>query len=172
MMLRDGDLIVLFLLLILVVFFIIRWWKKADFRPVLTASNHPIRGEVPTMLEADGFELIAAKQRLPIAVRVGDTSYDSRLYVDYVATRAGNTYLVVLAKDKKPLRFSGAILRDRFLAHVLAFRAAGILYVEPHHGMYKTVSFDVTGVRYPPRRRLASYVITLVIGALITLLIR
>ncbi|SFS93013.1 hypothetical protein [Marininema halotolerans] len=172
MILRDGDLIVLFLLLMVVVFFIIRWWKKADYRPVLTTSDRPIRGEVPLMLEADGFELIAAKQRLPIAVYVGDTSYDSRLYVDFVATRAGNTYLVVLAKEKKPLRFSGAVLRDRFLAHVLAFRADGILYVEPHHGVYKMVSFDVTGVRYAPRRRLASYLIPFILGALITLLIR
>ncbi|MFC4078212.1 hypothetical protein [Salinithrix halophila] len=172
-MLRDGDVIVLFLLLVLVVYLFIRWWKQADLNPVLTVSSQPVRGEVPSILEADGYQVVAAKQRLPVAVHVGDQSYDSRLYVDYVATRGGQTYLVIQAKAKKPLRFSGATLRDQFLAHALAFRAAGILYMDAAHGTYKTISFDVTGVRFTPaRKRLASHLFTLVLGALIALLIR
>ncbi|PTX53936.1 hypothetical protein C8P63_12555 [Melghirimyces profundicolus] len=171
-MLREGDAVVLFLLLILVLFFLIRRWKKTDIHPVVLESNRPVQGEIPEMLKAEGYEVVAAKQRLPLWIRVGEKQYESRLYADFIVRKGGKTYVVILAKAKKALRLSGAAVRDRFLAHVLAFQAAGVLYVDPLQGTLKTITFDVTGVRIRRRGGLTTHLIMLTVGALIAILAR
>lgn len=166
-MLKPGDAIVLFLLLILVFLLLVRSWKKRGSRP-WGNSNLPVRGEVPKLLEGEGYEVVAAKQRLPLWIQVGEHPYESRLYADYIVLQDGETYVVVLAKAKKALRLSGAALRDRFLGHVLAFQATGLLYVDPAQGTLKKITFDVTGVRIPARRRrFTSHLVMMALGALI-----
>lgn len=172
-MLKPGDAVVLFLLLALVFLLLIRSWKKRDIHPLVLDSNQPVRGEIPKLLEQEGYEVVAAKQRLPLWIQVGENQYESRLYADYVALQGGETYVVILAKAKKALRLSGAALRDRFLGHVFAFQAAGLLYVDPAQGTLKKITFDVTGVRIPGRRRrFTSHLVMMALGALIAVLVR
>ncbi len=70
-------------------------------------------GEIPDWLEREGYEVVAAKQRLPLWIQVGENQYESRLYADYVALEGEEAYVVILAKAKKTLRLSGAAIRDR-----------------------------------------------------------
>lgn len=173
-MLRDdGDLLVLVLLLILIVTLLARAWNRAGWNNAIQWSNVPIRGDVPSLLEEEGFDVVAAKQRLPLNIRMGEQNLESRLFVDYVAQKNNRTYLVFQAKAKHPLRISGSALRDRFLVHVLAFQAAGVLYVDPHTGTCHTITFSVPGISLPRgKRRLLSHLVTLVLGILIAIWIR
>ncbi|OYD09822.1 hypothetical protein [Paludifilum halophilum] len=172
-MLHDGDVIILFLLIILLLYLVFRRWRrKKTVHPLVLESGRRIRGEVPDLLREEGYEVVASKQRLPLQVHVGDQSYDSRLYVDFIAKQNHEYFLVVVAKAKKPLRLSGAAVRDQFLAHVLAFQAAGVLYVNTDRGSFRKITFDITGVRRPLRRYYLSHLITLGVGALIAILIQ
>lgn len=168
-MLRDGDVIVLFLLIVVILSLMARKWKKSEPRPVVRQSDRPIRGDIPDLLERDGYEVVAAKQRLPLRIQVGDKGYDSRLYADFIARKNGKYYVVILAKAKKSLRLSGAAVRDRFLGHVFAFQAAGVLYIDPDQETVKTIQFEVSGIRYPRRRHLLSHLVMLIVGMLIAI---
>ena len=84
-------------------------------RPLVLDSQQPVQGEIPDWLEREGYEVVAAKQRLPLWIQVGENQYESRLYADYVALEGEEAYVVILAKAKKTLRLSGAAIRDRFL---------------------------------------------------------
>ncbi|EGK14283.1 hypothetical protein ACFQ49_08680 [Kroppenstedtia eburnea] len=172
-MLKPGDAVVLFLLMVLVFWLLFRSWRKMRIRPLVLESQQPVQGEIPDWLEREGYEVVAAKQRLPLWIQVGGDQYESRLYADYVALEGEEAYVVILAKAKRALRLSGAAIRDRFLGHVLAFQAAGILYVDPVQGTLKKITFEIQGVRTPGRRRgFTSHLIMMVLGALIAILVR
>ncbi len=172
-LLKPGDVVVLFLLMTLAFWLLFRSWRKVKSRPLVLDSQQPVQGEIPDWLEREGYEVIAAKQRLPLWIQVGGNQYESRLYADYVALEGEETYVVVLAKAKRALRWSGAAIRDRFLGHVLAFQATGILYVDPIQGTLKKITFEIQGVRTPERRRgWTSHLIMMALGALIAILVR
>ncbi|MDR6224640.1 hypothetical protein [Desmospora profundinema] len=173
MLRNDGDLLVLVLLAILIVYSLARAWSRAEWNSTIQWSTAPIRGEVPEWLEEEGYDVVAAKQRLPLLVRMGEKEMESRLYVDYVARKNNRTYLVFQAKAKQPLRISGSALRDRFLVYVLAFQAAGVVYVDPYSRSCHTITFFVAGVPLPKgKRRVVSHLVTLVLGILIAIWIQ
>lgn len=120
LLLHPGDLLVLFLLIGAGLWLLAHKWRKRD-RSVTatwqwTDSSSAIRGEVPDMLREEGYDVVAAKQKLPVYVHVGSQSFESRLYVDYVAKQGSDVYLVMIARPKKPLSMTGAAIRDRFLS--------------------------------------------------------
>ncbi|MGI6125568.1 MAG: hypothetical protein ACOYEF_01235 [Planifilum sp.] len=172
-MLKQGDLIVLFLLVGAILAIAFRPFRSAvKSRISWPESDQSFSGEVPDLLAAHGYQVIAGKQRVPVSVHIGEKTYDSRLYIDYIARRQQDIYLVIIAKSRKPLRLSGAAVRDRFLAHFLAFQPEGILYVEPDKGSIKPVSFELEGVELPRRRPYAAYLLSAGVGLLIALLFR
>ena len=79
---------------------------------------------------------------------------------------------MIIARSRKPLRMSGAAVRDRFLAHYLAFQPEGILYVEPDKGSVTPVTFELEGILLPRRRPFAAYLLSAGVGLLIALLFR
>lgn len=171
-MLEQGDLIVLFLLVGAILALAVRPLRSAKFRIQWQESDDGLSGEVPALLAAHGYEVVAGKQRVPVSVSIGDQTFDSRLYVDYIARRQKDIFLVIVAKSRKPLRLSGAAVRDRFLAHFLAFQPEGILYVEPDKGSIKPIYFELEGVRLPRRHSYAAYLFFTGVGLLIALLFR
>ncbi|WP_146160451.1 hypothetical protein [Desmospora activa] len=169
----DGDLLVLALLVIVIVILFVRAWNRAGWNTTIQWSPVPIRGEVPALLEEEGYEVVAAKQRLPLQIYMGEKKMESRLFVDFVAQKNNRTYLVIQAKAKQPLRISGSALRDRFLAHVLAFQATGVLFVDPYTGTCHTVTFSIPGISSSRGKRgVLSHLVTLVLGILIAIWIR
>ena len=172
-MLQQGDLIVLFLLVGAIVAIAARPLRfRAKSAIQWAESGDGFSGEVPDLLAAHGYEVVAGKQRVPVSVRIGEKIYDSRLYIDYIARRQQEIYLVIIARSRKPLRLSGAAVRDRFLAHYLAFQPEGILYVEPDKGSVKPITFEMEGLRLPRRHSYAAYLLSAGVGLLIALLFR
>lgn len=172
-MLQQGDLIVLFLLVGAVLAIVLRPFRSAAKSGMRWAEEgKSFSGEVPDLLYAHGYEVIAGKQRVPVSVHIGEKAYDSRLYIDYIAKRQQEIYLVIVAKSRKPLRMSGAAVRDRFLAHFLAFQPEGILFVDPDKGSIKLITFELEGVSLPRKTPYAAYLLSAGVGLLIALLIR
>src|SRR5690606_32514821 len=87
-MLQQGDLIVLFLLVGAIVAIAVRPLRmRAKSAVPWSESDGGFSGEVPGLLAAHGYEVVAGKQRVPVSVRIGERIYDSRLYIDYIARR-------------------------------------------------------------------------------------
>jgi hypothetical protein len=173
---QFGDTLVLFLLIGVTLYLIIRKWLPFSFskkRNDRETGNASFRiGRVPSILKKYGYEVIEGKTKVPIHIEFDGEDYASRLFVDYMAQSGDDTYLVLVGRQRKPLRLSGVALRERFLALYLLFEPAGILYVEPDSEQIKIVHFDVPDFKSKKTQRIRNYAIALGIGALLALLIR
>ena len=71
-MLQQGDLIVLFLLVGAIVAIAVRPLRmRAKSAVPWSESDGGFSGEVPGLLAAHGYEVVAGKQRVPVSVRIG-----------------------------------------------------------------------------------------------------
>lgn len=101
------------------------------------------KGPVVDLLEAEGFDVVAGKVAIPVAVTVDDRTFDSRLYVDFLAKRDGKLYAVKVEKSRKTIPTTGAALRDALLASWLVVRPHGIVVVNRETGAMRIVTFAV-----------------------------
>lgn len=148
---HPGDNIVLYLLLLIIVFLLFRRW--ISFRTFMSWSKQAVvnneihayvpRGEVPDLLRESGFEMISGKEKVELSIIVNEEEYESRYYIDYIVEREGSVYVVIVAKERKPIRMSGPSLRDAFLSQYLLFQPDGIIYVNREKGSIKLIEFDV-----------------------------
>lgn len=83
------------------------------------------------LLEDEGYEVVGGKLKIPLSFNVNGSQLYSRLFIDYVATKEeGSLYLVILARPRKPLDFTGSGLRDTMLPYLLIYpECSGVLYV-------------------------------------------
>jgi hypothetical protein len=83
------------------------------------------------ILENEGYEVVGGKLKIPLSFNVNGTHMYSRLFIDYVATKEeGSLYLVILARPRKPLEFTGSGLRDTLLPYLLIYpECSGVVYV-------------------------------------------
>lgn len=77
--------------MVLVFWLLFRSWRKMRIRPLVLESQQPVQGEIPDWLEREGYEVVAAKQRLPLWIQVGGTNM-----------KAGCTRITWLWKAKRP----------------------------------------------------------------------
>lgn len=105
--------------------------------------RQPPRGPVVAFLEEAGFDVVAGKVAIPVAVTVDDRTFDSRVYVDFLAKRDGKLYAVKVEKSRKPIPATGAALRDALLASWLLVRPHGIVVVNRETGALRIVTFAV-----------------------------
>jgi hypothetical protein len=152
---RPGDTLVLFLLIGVILYIIWRQiplssvkWRKKEVEPA------QVKGEVPELLRAHGFEVVRAKERVPIVIGVDEAIYESRIYIDYIARREDEWYVVVVARERKPLRMSGAGLRDFFLPYFLLVQPDGILYVNKEKQTIKVIHFEVPDLTFSSKSRI------------------
>lgn len=84
------------------------------------------------LLEENGYEVTSGKKRIPIEISVNDGEMlHSRLFIDYMASKNGLYYTVKLAKDRKPVEWTGSSIRERLLVYQLVYpNTAGVLYVD------------------------------------------
>jgi hypothetical protein len=171
MVTRPGDTLVLFLL-IGVIFYLI-WKKLLDLYPKKQEPDEEIEGEVPDLLRQHGYEVVGEKERIPFDIDYGGRQYASRLFIDYVARRDDAWYVVIVARPRKPIRESGAGLRDFFLPYYLLYRPDAILYVDREQGTIKEIEFDIPDVSFQKKRHVLVYlapVILILFAALFILL--
>ncbi|MNU00607.1 hypothetical protein D3C72_2437780 [compost metagenome] len=69
---------------------------------------------------------------------------ESRLFIDHFAAEEEKLYVVKVARDRKPLDWTGSGLRDQLLVYQLLYpEAEGILYVDPRQKTIEKIRFDV-----------------------------
>ncbi|QLG42827.1 hypothetical protein HW560_16950 [Paenibacillus sp. E222] len=125
---------VLAVCLIIWLFFGFRNWVN---RPIpVSLSGMQLNSEIQDspavdLLEAEGYEVIGGKMKVPLAIEADESVYYSRLFIDYVAERDDERYLVKTSRRRQPLEFTGPSLRDRFLYYLLLYPGCeGLLYVD------------------------------------------
>ncbi len=171
-MLYKGDLFVLFLIVVAILFLLFR--SLRHFLSHRLEGGKPLNGQVPKLLAKHGYIVISGEQRLPIQIEVDEKIYDSRLYIDYIARRQDEVYLVAVSRPRKPLRLSGAAIRERFLVYYLAYKPAGILYVDRDNNSLRKITFslDEVNLTRPRRKALFTHLLTLGLGFIIALFLR
>jgi len=125
-----------------------KWWVQPQERKLLPnlMSEHIPRDEAVELLEGAGFDVLAAKQRIPVLITLndGDEPLESRLYIDYVASKNEHTYLVKVAKERRPMDLTGSSIRDALLPYYLLYPgASGVLYVDMHQQKIRKISFHI-----------------------------
>lgn len=157
-MTKPGDALALYLILLILFYLLIRNWLPVTFSKWLKGSakeeEEEFEGEIPDLLRSRGYRVIEAKVKVPLNMEiVSDKEYESRLYIDYIATAkedVNETYLVFREREKKPLEKTGARLRDRFLPFYLLYRPQGILFVTRDRQLLR-IEMDVPDYRQQPR---------------------
>lgn len=169
-MAKPGDTLVLYLLIGLFLFLIVRnlpfFRRKKELEDDLE-----IQGEVPTILREHGYEVIREKEKVPIYIDVSGEELESRLYIDYVARYEDEWYIVIVARDRKPLRFSGAGIRDFFLSYYLLYQPNGILYVDREKRTVKVITFDYPDVSFKPSTSRGVMVGAWILGVVILIML-
>lgn len=145
-----GDSLILFLLSILIIGWLVyrfRHWLLAPPKGKSAIDPDP---EVPAtaaveLLEFSGYEVLTGKRRIPIQIQVNDREMlESRLFIDHFAAEEDKLYVVKVARDRKPLDWTGSGLRDQLLVYQLLYpEADGILYVDPRQRSIEKIRFDV-----------------------------
>ena len=117
-------------------------WRGPDIPPhseVFVPSDEAVR-----LLEEAGYDILAGKVRLPVYVELDGNVMESRLFIDAFAEKDGETYVVRLARERKPIEMTGSSLRDHLLVyHLLYPQTAGVLYVDLPAGAIRVVKFEV-----------------------------
>ena len=67
-----------------------------------------------TLLEANGYDVIGGKMKVPLAFEADNSVLYSRLFIDYVAEREDARYLVKTSRRRQPLERSGPAIRIAF----------------------------------------------------------
>ena len=110
----------------------------------------PINEHIPhhpalELLEQEGFDVIGGKVKINLAFQTdNNNSLYSRLFIDYVASdQRGSLYLVKLSRDRLPLPWTGAGLRDRLLPLLMMYpECEGLLYVDLDEHAVRRVTME------------------------------
>lgn len=93
------------------------------------------------MLEEAGYEVVSDKLKVPLTFRVNGELLHSRLFIDYIAVKNGEFYLVRTARERYPVEWTGSGLRRDLLPFLLLYpECAGVIYVDPEQGELKVIS--------------------------------
>lgn len=93
------------------------------------------------LLEQAGYEVISDKLKVPLTFRVDGELLHSRLFIDYIAVKNGEFYLVRTARERLPMEWTGSGLRRDLLPFLLLYpECAGVLYADPDQGELKEIS--------------------------------
>ncbi|USB34690.1 hypothetical protein [Paenibacillus sp. YPG26] len=144
----DGFLIVVVVAILLyLIYRSVQSWLR---RPALLRRglhfdlNEDIPGHPAVeLLKEHGYEVISGKLRVPLTFMVNHTKLHSRLFIDYVATREDELYLVRLARARQPLEWTGSGVRQELLPFLLLYPdCSGLLYIDAEHSEIKVIVLD------------------------------
>lgn len=93
------------------------------------------------LLEEAGYEVVSDKLKVPLAFKVDRHILHSRLFIDYIAVKNGEFYLVRTARERLPIEWTGSGLRRDLLPYLLLYpECAGLLYVDTEQGLLKEIT--------------------------------
>ncbi|WP_189024780.1 hypothetical protein [Paenibacillus albidus] len=111
------------------------------------------------LLEEAGYEVVGGKLKIPLSFTLNGSRLYSQLFIDYIAVLDEDEeedqdkykdrhkdkdpyYLVILARPRKQLEFTGSGLRDAVLPYLLIYpQCSGILYVNPATSAIHRITF-------------------------------
>jgi hypothetical protein len=168
-MAQSGDSIVLVLIIFFILFLIARKWVSFRFTKDIIMNKSKkepkvIKGEVPDLLREFGYDPIEGKKKIPISIELDSEAYQSRMYIDYLAMKEGLLYVVLVAKERKPMRRTGAAIRDLLFPFFLLYRPAGVVYVDKTKNKVSLIHFSHPPLYEAERKFPLGYVITFIIG--------
>lgn len=175
-MTQPGDSLALYLILGIIIYFIVRQWLPLTFTQWLAGSKKTkakIEGRVPKLLEKNGYEVLEEKIKIPMTIELDDDQqYESRLYIDYIAQKEDERYLVFVERAHRPLKQYGAGLRDAFLPFFLLYRPDGILYVKKDRTIH-VIDFEIEDlIQKKSSRHLWLYLAFFLLGLILAWLSR
>lgn len=147
---RSGDTFVVGLLIVVaLVWFYARgrlWYHKP--RPSFAIPRQDEifvpSEEAVLLLNAQGYEIVAGKTKLPVTVTLDEQEMESRLFVDAFVLKDNELFIVKLAKERQPLEMSASAIRERLLVYSLLYpEAAGVLYVDLTIRSIRKITFDI-----------------------------
>jgi hypothetical protein len=171
-MLGKGDLLVLILLAGALLMWTFRrlwsWFSRPSSH--VSASPIPTKGEAVQLLDADGFEWVRGKEKIPIKVSANERTFDSRLFIDGLVEKQGKRYIVKISREQKPIRLTGAAFRDELMPFQLIYNTDGIAYVDLQKHEVKLISFEIEQIKHkkPFDKRWWPYLVSMLLGAWLT----
>ncbi|WP_211745141.1 hypothetical protein [Paenibacillus sp. Marseille-Q4541] len=104
------------------------------------------------LLEREGYEVIGGKLKVPLSFQVNQNTLYSRLFIDYVAEKQDEIYIVKTSRSRMPVEWTGAGLRDRLLPYLLLYPTCdGLLYVDTEEDTVKRITLlDEDDYLYDP----------------------
>jgi hypothetical protein len=147
---EKGDITVILMILIVFVGFISLRFRHWLITPKVKRFRIPrgadiVEDDTVELLEGAGFDVLAGKTKIPITMTLNDAEdFQSRLYIDYIAQKNDELYLVKVARERKPLELKGSSIRDMLLPYCLLYpEAAGVLYVDMNQLKIKKITFHI-----------------------------
>lgn len=148
----TGEGAVLFLVIAIVVAWAYhhfrRWFFASPKR--LSAYYDPREpepeGDVPDLLREAGYRVLSGKRKIPVTITLDEEeTLASRYFIDYLAKRGDEWYVVKTAKSRQPVEWTGSGVRDRLLPYMLLFgdEIEGLLYVDPEQGVIRKITFEI-----------------------------
>lgn len=144
----DGYLMYIFaaLLLFLIYRGLQSWLRKpAVLRRGLHFDLNEEIGEHPAvdLLKAGGYEVISGKLKVPLTFTINRAKLHSRLFIDYVAVKDEDMYLVRVSRTRQPVEWTGSGVRKELLPFLLLYPdCTGLLYIDAEHSEIKVIILD------------------------------
>lgn len=166
---HTGDSIVLVLIILFILFLVLRKWVSFQFAKDILMNKakkepKPIKGEVADLLREYGYEPIEGKKKIPLSIELDKEPYESRMFIDFLAMKEDLLYVVLVAKERRPLRRTGAAIRDYLLPFFLLYQPAGIVYVDKAKNRVSLITFSHPELFEPQKKFPWGYVIAFLIG--------
>lgn len=123
----------------------IRSWVRKPFglrsAAGLVLNEEIVDHPAVDLLKAAGYEVISDKLKVPLAFQVDGSVLHSRLFIDYIAVKDGEFYLVRTARERLPIEWTGSGIRKELLPYLLLYPACGgVLYADAEQGVLKRIA--------------------------------
>ncbi|MCU6710131.1 hypothetical protein M6D81_15645 [Paenibacillus sp. J5C_2022] len=96
------------------------------------------------LLQRSGYEVVSGKHAVPVDIEMDGAplGQGSRLYIDYIAEKDEEMFVVKTARERLPMDWTASGVRDRLLVYSLLLPdCSGVLYVDAKDGILRKVSF-------------------------------
>ncbi|MEF3354734.1 hypothetical protein PV403_16385 [Paenibacillus sp. GYB006] len=152
----DKVVIAFFGLIVLIwILYGVRKWLQdpaPEHMPELMLNEEIQEHPALYILEREGYEVIGGKLKVPLSFQVNQNTLYSRLFIDYVAEKEDEIYIVKTSRSRMPVEWTGSGIRDRLLLYLLLYPTCdGLLYVDTEEETIKRISLlDEDDYLYDP----------------------
>ncbi len=131
------------LLLVVICLIFIVWHYRGGRSRISGKDPGKSNAKAIKILEEAGYQVQKVKPAVHINMNIDDKLHEFDIKCDYLVSRSGQTYLVRVRRDGKPLRLQSKLWRNLLLLDVQAFGTAGIVILDTEKGLLQEVSFRI-----------------------------